>query len=397
VRVLIFWKFILTMEKSLKRILIASDSFKDCLSSEHVGRFLKEGMEELLPEAEIIVFPVADGGEGTASCINFHRGGKWKRALVRDPLSRPFSAEYLVLENENTAIIELARASGLELLSAAERDALNTTTYGTGELIKDALDAGIKKIILTIGGSATVDGGTGIASALGFMFTDRGGKKIEPMTGGRLKNISRIHSCDIHPLFSEAEIEIACDVQNFLNGEEGAARIYGPQKGADVIAVARLEEGLKHLSEIIFDDTGFDADKHPGTGAAGGASLFLLAYGKGMLRSGFEIVMQMTGMLDEIERSELVISGEGKIDRQTIYGKVVSSVSSVTGKNKIPFIAVAGKIEGERQIIKEKLGAADLFAVRDHARDDTDSLINAPEYLRKTGKMIAQNLLSGKY
>lgn len=376
-----------------KRILIAPDSFKDCLSSRDVALFLGEGIKEVLPEAGITVFPVADGGDGTASCIHFHRGGSWKDLVVNDPLYRPVTSQYLELKDENTAVIELARASGLELLDRRERNALETSTFGTGELIRDALDGGIKKIILTIGGSATVDGGTGIASALGFRFTGKDGRDIMPVSGGRLSGISGINSDNLHPLFREAEILIACDVQNVLNGEEGAARVYGPQKGADEKAVSILESGLRHLSRLIFEETGFDADKHPGTGAAGGAALFLLAYGKGKLCRGFDIIMELTSFLDAVEKADLIISGEGKIDRQTAYGKVVSSIAAIAAKKQIPFAGVGGIIEGDKETLRQKLNAIELYPVRQFASNDADSFSNAPEYLRRIGSVIAENII----
>jgi glycerate 2-kinase len=376
-----------------RKILIATDSFKDCLSSELAGKALERGIKEVCPGAETTVFPVADGGEGTASCINFHRGGRWKRLDVSDPLLRPVFAEYLVLEKDNTAIIELARASGLEMLHSSERNALETSTLGTGQLIRDALDSGIGRIILTIGGSATVDGGTGIASALGFRFVDRHGRQIRPVTGGRLREIDRILSNDIHPRLRETKITIACDVDNFLNGEEGAARVYGPQKGADADAVRILEDGLKHLSALVLKETGFDANSHPGTGAAGGASLFLLAYGNGMLRSGFEIVSELTGFPGRVKKADLIISGEGRIDRQTAYGKAVSSVARNAAENNKPFLVAGGTIEGDREFLQQQLGARGLYSVRDLAASDTDSIENASDYLRKIGKLIGENII----
>ena len=381
------------MTASVKKILIASDSFKGCLSSEDAGKYLGEGIKESYPEADIAVFPFADGGEGTASCINFHRGGRWKKLYVRDPLLRPVLSEYLILKNENTAIIELAMASGLELLHSSERKPLKTSTFGTGELIRDALKEGVQNIILTIGGSATVDGGAGIASALGFSFLDGHGGQIEPVTGRRLVEINKICSTAINSRLQQTKITIACDVDNFLNGEEGAARVYGPQKGADAYAVSLLERGLKHLSDLIFEETGFDADSHPGTGAAGGAALFLLAYGNGKLRSGFEIVSELTGLADSIKNADLVISGEGKIDRQTAYGKVVSSIARISAENNVPFAGACGQVEGSRESLKKELGAIELYSLSDLALSDEDSLNNAPAYLKKTGKLIGHNII----
>lgn len=395
----------------VKKILIAPDSFKDCLSSEEVARFIGEGIRQSVPDAGITVFPVADGGEGTASCIAFHRGGRWRELNVNDPLHRPVRAKYLLLEDENCAVIELARASGLELLTPDERNALMTSTFGTGELIRDALDRGVGKIILTIGGSATVDGGTGIAAALGFKFKGNDGRAIQPC-GGNLTEIAKIDTGDyfppfgekdaskpaarptgVHPGLRDTEIVIACDVQNILNGPEGAARVYGPQKGADKKAVGILEKGLSHLSALVLRDTGFDADKHPGTGAAGGAALFLMAYGKGVLRGGFDILDEMTGFSEAVTAAGIVITGEGKIDTQTAYGKAVASVAGITREAKKPLILVGGVLEGDRKELKDQYGAAGIFSLMDLAADKDDSIRNAPEYLKRIGFKIAEQFI----
>jgi glycerate 2-kinase len=381
-------------QNKIRKILIAPDSFKDCLTSIEVAGFLSDGIKESSRNTEISLFPVADGGEGTASCIAWHRGGKWIETMVMDPLFRKISARYLVLDDGMTAVIELAGASGLELLSAGDRNPLNTSTFGTGQLIRDAIDRGLRKIILTIGGSATVDGGTGIASALGFKFSDKENNIIDPVRGGDLKEICYINSENVHPAFSETEIIIACDVQNILNGSEGAARVYGPQKGAGEAEVAILEDGLKHLSTIVFNNTGFDADKHPGTGAAGGASLFLLSYGNGELKKGFEIVAGLTGFTDAIKQADLVVTGEGKIDSQTAYGKVVASVALIAKKMQIPLIAVAGLLTEEKERVKQSLSAQEVYSVRNLAENDTDSFKNAPVYLKEIGRLIAGSFIN---
>ena len=397
-----------------KKILIAPDSFKDCLPSEEVARFIAEGIRESAPDTEITVFPVADGGEGTASCLAWHRGGKWKELTACDPLNRPVKSEYLLLEDENTAVIELARASGLELLRHEERNALKTSTFGTGELLRDALDARVKKIILTIGGSATVDGGTGIAAALGFRFTGKDGIEIRPR-GGNLQDIEKIDAgnffspsgeknadsvqsgqAGVHRGLRDTEIIIACDVQNILNGSQGAARVYGPQKGADEKAVEILEKGLLHLSALVMKDTGFDADKHPGTGAAGGAALFLMAYGRGVLRGGFDIVGDMTGFRNAVDSADLVITGEGKIDTQTAYGKAVASVAKIARIGNKPLILVGGLLEGERSVLKDQYGASGIYSLMDFATGKDDSIRNAPKYLRKTGQKIYE-FFTGNY
>lgn len=369
------------------KILVAPDSFKDCLPSAEVARSIGKGISNSDSSAAVTLFPVADGGEGASEIIKFHCGGTWKEMVVNDPLHRPVRSGYLVLEDGKTAVIELAGASGLEMLAFHERNALKTSTLGTGELIKDALGNGLRKIILTIGGSATVDGGTGIAHALGFRFFDIDDRELIP-SGEMTVNIHRIDNSNVHPGLADAEIVIACDVQNILNGSEGAARVYGPQKGADERAVKILEEGLMHLSLLIYGQTGFRADDHPGTGAAGGAALFLLAYARGVLKPGFEIISELTGFEDAVRRADLIISGEGRIDRQTTYGKLVASVASIARNNMKPFVAVAGVIEGDREGLKKDLGAIELYSLNDLASGNEDSIKNASAYLEETGRLI---------
>lgn len=373
------------------KILIATDSFKDCLPALNVAKCLQEGIEASFSRAIIKIFPLADGGEGTLECIRQHKGGFMKTVEVSDALQRPVRAGYLILSNESTAIIELARASGLELLLPAERDALLTSTVGTGELIRDALDSGIDSIILTLGGSATVDGGTGIASSLGFRFFDSGGNALLPC-GGNLMSIAQIDTAKVHPLFGKTRIVVACDVKNVLNGPEGAAVVFGPQKGAGAREVRILEEGLKHLSGLVAQRTGFEADRHPGTGAAGGAALFLMAYGRCSISGGFDVVAEMTGLDHEIDQHDIIITGEGKLDHQTGYGKVVASVAKRVGKRSKVLIGVAGKLEGNHDITLEQYGMQQLFSVRNMAADDEDSILNAPAYLRAIGMMIGKNL-----
>ncbi len=381
----------MSASKNISKILIAPDSFKDCLPAEDVARYIGEGIKEKLPEAKISLFPVADGGEGTASCIAFNRGGRWKELTVSDPLHRPAGSRYLILEDESTAVIELASASGLEMLAPDERNALKTSTLGTGELIKDVLDSGIQRIILTIGGSATVDGGVGIASALGLRFYDEQGNNLSP-SGEITARISRIDSSNVHPRLRETEITIACDVRNVLNGPEGAARVYGPQKGADEEAVAILEKGLANLSALVQLETGFNTDMHPGTGAAGGAALFLMAYGKGILRNGFDIVAELTGFGVFIRESEIIITGEGRIDTQTAYGKVVASVAGMASKAGNPLFVVAGLAEGNRQELKDQFSASEVYSLMDFAESKEDSIQRAPVYLKRCGNLIGECL-----
>ncbi len=377
--------------KDALKILIAPDSFKDCLSALEVAQALAGGIQEECARAQLTLFPLADGGEGTAACLHHHLGGQWKTLQVHDPLQRTTEASYLVLEHDRTAVIELARASGLELLKVHERDPLRTSTFGTGELIRDALAEGVKKIILTIGGSATVDGGTGIASALGFRFYNRKGTELTP-NGGNLSEIYRIDARDVLPGLLTAEIAVACDVSNILNGEEGAARVYGPQKGAGPEAVEKLEKGLLHLSGLLHEASGFNPDAYPGTGAAGGAALFLLAYGKARLEKGLPMIARLTGLGDAIRKHQVVITGEGRLDSQTNYGKVVAALAEMVRKGDSPrvFIGVAGITAGIPEVLKQQFGMDALYSTRKLASDELDSIANAGLHLHTIGRSIAE-------
>jgi glycerate 2-kinase len=370
------------------KILIVPDSFKDCLPAIEVARSLAVGIKESHPGAEIRLFPIADGGEGTASCLHHHLGGEWVRVTVNDPVHRSIETAYLSLDQGKTAVIEMASASGLELLSKTERDPLKTSTLGTGEMIRHAMQLGARKIILTLGGSATVDAGTGLAKALGFRFTDLAGRDVQP-TGGNLEKIVKIHSGQVLPEFDKTEIVIACDVQNILNSPHGAATVYGPQKGATPEAVRILRKGLENISGLILNDTGFDADAHPGSGAAGGTALFLMAYGNARLVKGFELIASMTNLQEAINNHDVVITGEGRIDSQTGYGKVVASVAEMVHQTKDKqLIGVAGLVEGSKENVKKHYGMEKLFSVREYAKNDEDSIRNAATYLKMIGKQV---------
>lgn len=388
-------KFIIYSYVTVMKILIAPDSFKDCLPAIDVTRALCTGIKSVKNDINVILFPMADGGDGTTEILNFHISGRWQMLEVNDPLRRIIKSRYLLLNGRNSAVIELAKASGLELLPRHERNPLHTTTYGTGELIRHALDNDADEVILSIGGSATVDGGTGIAAALGFHFFYKDGREFVP-TGGTLHNIDRIDSSGVHPKFHSVRWLIASDVQNVLNGPEGAAHVYGPQKGADEPAVAQLEAGLAHAGHCIARETGFQADKHPGTGAAGGAALFLMAYARAELRSGFDIIAELTAFHRVVDEASLVITGEGKLDAQTQYGKVVSSVAHHTSKNNVPLIVVCGTVSDNPAAIQKALNADQIYTIRERAQNENDSLTNAEAYLEQIGIEIARKYITGR-
>jgi len=374
-------------------VLIAPDSFKDCLPAIDVSRALCNGIKSVKQNVKVTLFPMADGGEGTTEILNYHLSGRWQMATVFDPLKRKIKSRYLLLNGRNTAVIELAKASGLELLRPEERNPLYTTTLGTGELIRHALDNNLEEILLTIGGSATVDGGTGIAAALGFRFYDKQGHEFVP-TGGSLLKINRIDAENLHARFHTTHWLIASDVQNTLNGPEGAAHVYGPQKGADKDAVQQLAEGIEHLSEIIRNITGFSADQHPGTGAAGGAALFLMAYGNATLRPGFDILAELTDFQTTLDAASIVITGEGTFDVQTRYGKIVTSIARHTRKRGTPLIVVCGNVSGEPVTIRKSFGIVNIYSIRERASSDADSMTNAEKYLEQIGAEIAREYIT---
>ncbi len=324
------------------KILIAPDSFKGSLSAKEVSRILSERAKAHFPESEILSLPVADGGEGTLDCILDARGGKRISLRVSDPLGRKIQSEYALL-SDGTAVIEMAKASGLPLLTKEERDPLNTSTHGTGELIADALNRGVENFILTVGGSATNDGGAGALEALGVIFLDEKGKTIHPK-GGNLSLIQQIDPSSIHPGIRNAKITLLCDVDNPLTGENGATAVFGPQKGGTKETLPLLEEGMIHYAKTVYKTLGKDYSQKRGAGAAGGLGFAALAFFDAAFASGIQTVLSMTGFLKEVQTVDLVLTGEGKIDGQSVFGKVLSGIGSVCAPLSVPVIAFTGAL-----------------------------------------------------
>ena len=325
------------------KILIAPDSFKESLTSIEVAEYLREGFKKADKNFEITKLPLADGGEGTVKSLVAATDGKIMKKEVTDPLGNKVEAIYGILGDGKTGVIEMATASGLPLVPKDKRNPLKTTTYGTGELIKAALDQGCTKLIIGIGGSATNDCGVGMAQALGGKFLDEDGKQIG-YGGQYLKDIEKIDLSQLDSRIAETEIEVACDVDNPLYGKNGAAYIYGPQKGASKDQVKELDQGLKHIAEIIKDDLGKEVNEIPGAGAAGGLGAGLSAFLDAKLRPGIKIVMEASKLREKMKKVDLVVTGEGKIDGQTASGKTPVGVSRIAKKEELPVIAVAGTI-----------------------------------------------------
>ncbi len=334
------------------KIVVAPDSFKGSLTAVEVSDAIEQGVREIFPEAEIVKIPMADGGDGTVQCLVNATGGEILREKVTGPLGDEVLASYGILGDKKTAVIEMAEASGLTLVPENKRNPLITTTYGTGQLIKAALDQGCRKMIIGIGGSATNDGGAGMVQALGVKLLDQEGKEIG-FGGGELKKVFRIDTKYLDNRLSETKVLIASDVSNPLCGPKGASKIYGPQKGATPEIIEELDESLAYFAEIIKRDLNKDIKDIPGAGAAGGLGAGLMAFLDAELRPGIEIIIEIVKLEQAIKDADLVITGEGKIDSQTIYGKAPIGVAKIAKKYNIPVIAVAAIIGDDADIVHQ--------------------------------------------
>jgi len=369
-------------------ILIAPDSFKDCLSARKVASALGRGIQKIIPEALCTLVPMADGGEGTVEAVVDATRGKRIHLKVKDPLMREVSSFYGLTGDGETAIIEMAAASGIELLRGDERDPWITSTYGTGQLIKDALDHGVRKILLGIGGSATNDGGAGMAEALGVQFSAKFG--IMPIQGGgALGEVEKIHMEGLDPRLAGTEIVVACDVSNPLTGPQGASAVYGPQKGADGALVKKLDRNLVHFADLIRDQLGKEVNRVPGAGAAGGLGAGLMAFLDASLVKGFDMIAGVVGLDEKIRKADLVITGEGKMDAQTRFGKTPFGVAQMAQKLGKPVIGVAGTLD-EGAGVLYKLGFDLLMPIQEKPGDLESSLKNGEQLLERCGERMAR-------
>jgi glycerate kinase len=371
-------------------ILLAPDSFKDCMSARKVAVALQKGMEKVMPDATFQIAPMADGGEGTVESLIDATGGRRVELKVRDPLLREISSFYGITGDGSTAVIEMAAASGLELLKPAERNPWVTSTYGTGQLIRDALGKGCQKILLGIGGSATNDAGAGMAEALGIRFTDREGARTGP-GGGKLGSVEKIHMEGLHPAIEGTRIRVACDVSNPLTGPEGASAVYGPQKGATPEMVSLLDANLDHFAKLISEQMGKEVSQVPGAGAAGGLGAGLMAFLDARLVGGFDLVAETVELEEKIRKADLVITGEGKMDAQTQYGKTPFGVARLALKHRKPVIGVAGTLEEGAQVLYEQ-GFRVLMPILDRPGDLAYALGQGARLMEQTGERIGRFL-----
>lgn len=326
------------------KIVLAIDSYKGCLTSEEVEQTAAQALREAFPKCQTDCIPIADGGEGTLQVLVKQNGGTQATLWVQNPCMKRIRAQYGISADGQTAYIEMAEASGLTLISETERNPMKTSTFGTGELIADALSKGCRNFIVGIGGSATNDAGTGMLQALGYRFLDKEGHKLG-QGGEILEHIARIDESGKHPLLENAHFIVACDVQNPFYGPQGAACIFAPQKGATPAMMQQLDQGLKHFAKVIQQHTGKDIQQIPGSGAAGGLGGGMMALLNAELRQGAGILLEHTRFKELSADADLIITGEGKADHQTLMGKIPYHILQQSLPHHIPVLLMAGKVE----------------------------------------------------
>jgi len=374
-------------------IVIAPDSFKESLSALEAASAIEAGFREIYPDASYVKIPVADGGEGTVEAMIAATDGRRVNLRATGPLGQPVDAFYGLTGGDVIAVIEMAAASGLELVPAGARDPLRATSRGTGELILAALDAGARRFILGVGGSATNDGGAGMLQALGVGLFDASGEPLAP-GGAALSALARIDVAQRDPRIAECVFEVACDVSNPLVGPTGASAIFGPQKGATPAMVAQLDANLRHFAAIVARDVGLAVADVPGAGAGGGIAAAMLAFLNGRLRPGSEIVADAVGLDAQVAVADLVITGEGRIDSQTVNGKTPIGVARVAARHHKPVIAIGGCLGLDASAVHAH-GIAATFSTIMKAGTVAETLANAEFNLRNTARNIAATLKLG--
>ena len=373
------------------KIVIAPDSFKDSLSAEKVADAIAAGLADVMPHAQLVKCPMADGGEGTVEAIVAAGNGQLRRNHVQGPLGAPVEAHWGWLPDSHTAIIEMAEASGLQLLKPEQRNACITSTFGTGELIKAALDAGARRVILAIGGSATNDAGAGALQALGLGLFDAQGNSL-PRGGLALAHVARIELSDLDPRLAEVRFEIAADVNNPLCGEHGASAIFGPQKGASAEQVRLLDQALGHFADHCANVLPKDVRHEPGSGAAGGLGFAAKAFFGAQFRAGVEVVAELVGLAEAVKGADLVITGEGRFDAQTLRGKTPFGVASIARAEGVPVVVLAGTLgEGYQALYEHGINAA--FAIASGPMTLQDACARAAPLLTDRARDIARLLI----
>ena len=379
------------------KIVLAPDSFKGNLTSLQVASALEKGIKRVIPNANCIKVPMADGGEGTVQSLVDATGGKFVRKQVKGPAGKPVSARYGILSDGKTAVIEMAEASGLpEVEGTKYKNPMKTTTYGTGQLMMDAINKGANHIILGLGGSATIDGGAGMAQALGVIFLDKRGNEIKELgAGGMLNKITSIDMTGINPQVKRTKVTVASDVENPLCGKKGAAHVFGPQKGATPAMVTKLDANLKHFASVIKKDLRKDVMKLNGAGAAGGLGAGLVAFTGAKLKSGIDIVVEATGLTRHIKDADLVLTGEGRVDFQTAFGKTPSGVAKAARKQKVQTVVIGGGITDDaRGVFEHGIDGLASACARDMSLQEAMS--NSKAHLANAAERVIRLILIGK-
>lgn len=374
----------------MNKYILIPDSFKGTLSSMDICQTMTEAITAMEKGAKIIAIPVADGGEGTVDAFLQAIGGLKINLEVSGPYGETVTAFYGKLD-ETTAVIEMAAAAGLPLVGE-NRNAEETTTFGVGQLIVHALQSGAKEIILGLGGSATNDGGCGMACALGVRFWNQKGKRFVPI-GKTLMNIAKIDCSNAHPLLKQSKVRIMCDIDNPLCGEQGAAAVFGPQKGADQPMVTRLDEGLRHMAQIVARDLNCDILNLSGAGAAGGMGGGTVAFLGGKLQMGIDTILEMTHFEEKLDQCTAVFTGEGKLDGQSLRGKVVVGVARCAKKHKVPVIAIVGSIADEIGSVYNE-GVTAIFSINRSPLAYAQAILRSKQNLYATTQDVLRCLLS---
>ena len=375
--------------KSIKdmKVIIAPDSFKGSLTSIKAANAIKLGLNKEGIN-NCICIPMADGGEGTVEAMISATGGELIQATVSDPMGNKVNSFYGILGDKKTAVIEMAAASGLPLIDKDNRNPLTASTFGTGQLMLDAIDKGCSNLIIGIGGSATTDGGTGMAKALGFNFFDKDNNEL-PEGGGALINLTRIDTTSYNKKFRDIEIQVACDVDNPLCGESGAAHVYSPQKGADDDMVILLDNALRNFAKIVKNDLHKDILDLPGAGAAGGLGGGLFAFVNAQLLKGVNIMIKASNLEILIKDADLVITGEGQIDYQTAFGKVPSGIAKIAKTYNKPLVCIAGSLGKDYETLYD-IGITSIFSICDKPMSLEYAMQNAKTLITNLARSIAR-------
>ncbi|HEV3148140.1 MAG TPA: glycerate kinase [Chthoniobacterales bacterium] len=366
------------------KILIAPDKFKGSLNAREVAENIAKGLRDVLPEATISIVPMADGGEGTAEVVCDALGGKWVKCGAHDPIGREIQARYAYIGNHKLAVMEMSEAAGIRRLSESERDPLRANTFGVGEMILAAANRGAREIVIGLGGSATNDGGVGMARALGFRFFEH-----EQEYEQELSRIVRLKWIEKPKNLALPKMVAAVDVRNPLLGENGATRVFGPQKGATENKIGILERALGRLAEIVAKDFGVDYRDEPGAGAAGGLGFGLMSFCGAVIKPGFEVVAESVGLESKMEDVDVVITGEGSLDRQTLEGKTPAGVAGLARKFGKRIFAIVGRASKDRQVRELFDG---VYVLAQPGMSEKENIAGAAELLQERARELAESL-----